>query len=83
MATLHVRGIPDLTYNKIKQLADESNRSLSQQVLTLLESALTQQQRLDAQRTLLNEIGLRRTYTGRAKNTADTTLAMLREDRSR
>ena len=83
MATLHVRDIPDLTYDKIKQLAEKSNRSLSQQVITLLNSALAQQQILDAQRTLLNDIALRRRRTSPAKNESDSTLALLREDRSR
>ncbi len=85
MATLHVRGIPDTTYDKIKQLADDSNRSLSQQVITLLDNALAQQLILDRQRALFNNIVLRRmrTVSGQPIDSSTSTLALLREDRAR
>jgi plasmid stability protein len=40
MATLHVRNVPDELYERLKALADEDHRSLSSEVIWLLEEAL-------------------------------------------
>ena len=40
MATLHVRNVPDELYDKLKALADEDRRSLSSEVIWLLEEAV-------------------------------------------
>jgi hypothetical protein len=37
MNTLHVRSVPDSLYKRIRSLANVKNRSLSAQVITLLE----------------------------------------------
>lgn len=40
MATLHVRNVPDYLYARLQQLASAQHRSISAQVIALLESAL-------------------------------------------
>lgn len=41
MATLHVRNVPDELYDRLKSLADEDHRSLSSEVIDLLQEAVT------------------------------------------
>jgi plasmid stability protein len=40
MATLHVRNVPDDLYEQLKQLAASEKRSISAQVVTLLDQML-------------------------------------------
>ncbi len=40
MATLHVQNVPDDLYKRLQQLAASQHRSISTQVITLLEQAL-------------------------------------------
>ncbi|MBV8886071.1 MAG: hypothetical protein JO235_19045, partial [Chroococcidiopsidaceae cyanobacterium CP_BM_RX_35] len=40
MPTLHVQNVPDDLYAQLQQLAAAQNRSISAQVITMLESAL-------------------------------------------
>lgn len=40
LATLHVENLPDELYAKLQQLATSQNQSISDQVVSLLESAL-------------------------------------------
>jgi len=39
MATLHVRNVPDELYERLKSLAEEHHRSLSAEVIDLLQEA--------------------------------------------
>jgi plasmid stability protein len=39
MATLHVRNVPDELYERLKSLAEEDHRSLSAEVIDLLQEA--------------------------------------------
>ncbi len=41
MANLQIKGIEDSLYKKIKELAASENRSVSQQVLSLLKECLS------------------------------------------
>jgi plasmid stability protein len=41
MATLHVRNVPDDLYERLKSLAEEHHRSLSSEVIGLLQEAAT------------------------------------------
>ena len=41
MATLHVRNVPDDLYERLKALAEEHHRSLSAEVIDLLQGAAT------------------------------------------
>lgn len=80
MNTLHVRSVPDSLYKRIRSLANIKNRSLSAQVITLLEQAVDAEERRVEQTKVLNSIQRRRFKA--PKDTPDS-LELLREDRGR
>jgi plasmid stability protein len=80
MNTLHVRSVPDNLYNRLQQLAQSRNRSLSAQVITLLEQALEIEERRKKQAKVLSSIQRRR-FT--APRNAPSSLELLKEDRAR
>ncbi|NJC96657.1 MAG: hypothetical protein C3F07_10410 [Anaerolineales bacterium] len=80
MNTLHVRSVPDSLYKRIRSLANIKNRSLSAQVITLLEQAVDAEERRVEQKKVLNSIQRRRFKA--PKDTPDS-LELLREDRGR
>lgn len=80
MNTLHVRSVSDNLYNRIQRLAQSKNRSLSAQVITLLEQALDIEERRKKQTKALSSIQRRR-FTA-PKNTPSS-LELLKEDRIR
>jgi plasmid stability protein len=80
MNTLHVRSVPDNLYNRIQQLAQSKNRSLSAQVITLLEQALDIEERRKKQAKVLSSIQRRR-FT--APKNVPSSLDLLKEDRAR
>lgn len=82
MATLHVRNIPDSVYSQIQTLAQTRNRSLSAQVLVMLQSALEQEQVRQKQSKLVADIRRRRYTYPRHKRVLDS-VHLLREDRDR
>jgi plasmid stability protein len=80
MNTLHVRSVPDDLYNRLQQLALSRNRSLSAQVITLLEQALEIEERHKKQAKTLASIQRRRF---KAPRNAPSSLELLKEDRAR
>lgn len=61
MATLHVRNVLDELYDKLKALADEDRRSLSSEVIWLLEEAVvagSRRRRVIAALDTLHQIAL-------------------------
>jgi len=80
MNTLHVRSVPDSLYNRIQELAQSKNRSLSAQVITLLEQALDIEERRKKQAKVLSSIQRRR-Y--KAPKNTPSSLELLKEDRAR
>jgi len=82
MAILHVRNVPDEVYNKIQQLAQQRNRSLSAEVIMLLQEALRQEQTRRDQARLLSEIRRHR-YTYPKHRRVPDSVELLREDRER
>lgn len=80
MNTLHVRSVPDSLYRRIRSLANVKNRSLSAQVITLLEQAVEAEERRVEQAKILNSIQRRRF---KAPKNAPPSLELLREDRGR
>ncbi|MDQ3006592.1 MAG: hypothetical protein M3R47_14580 [Chloroflexota bacterium] len=80
MNTLHVRSVPDNLYNRLQQLAQSKNRSLSAQVITMLEQALEIEERRKKQAKVLASIQRRR-YN--APKNAPSSLELLKEDRAR
>ena len=87
MATLHVRNVPDDLYEQLKQLAASEKRSISAQVVTLLDQMLpTSPQKEDQARgevtAVLEDISHRRQSRESAPELPDST-ALLPEDRER
>ena len=80
MNTLHVRSVPDDLYNRLQQLANARNRSLSAQVINMLTQAIEIEERPKKQVKVLASIQRRRF---KAPKNALPTLALLREDRIR
>lgn len=80
MNTLHVRSVPDNLYKRIRSLASVKNRSLSAQVITLLEQAVDAEERRVEQAKVLTSIHRRRF---KAPQNAPTSLELLHEDRGR
>ncbi|MHB0999979.1 MAG: FitA-like ribbon-helix-helix domain-containing protein [Armatimonadota bacterium] len=82
MPTLYVRDFPDELHQKIKKLADRKHRSLSAEVIVLIDEALKYEEASRKQSSVLDRIAeRRRSYTARAD--ASNSLELLREDRER
>ena len=80
MAILHVRNVPDDLYESIRRQAQAQNRSISAEVIVLLQHALAGSDR--SQDEVLTSIRRRRFFNPlEAGAPASTTL--LREDRAR
>ena len=80
MPVLHVRNVPDSLYEQIKQQAQRSNRSISAQVITLLQRVLTDGG--SPQSEVLGSIRRRRFFNPHEINVPIST-TILREDRAR
>ena len=80
MPTLHVRNVPDDLYEQIREQSQRANRSISAQVITLLQRAVINEG--SSQHELLEKISRRRYFNPQAIKAPDST-ALLREDRRR
>lgn len=80
MPTLHVRSVPEDLYAQIQRLAETKSRSLSAQVVTMLNYALEDEKRRKAQVKALTSIRRRRFS---APKKAPSSLSLLHEDRNR
>jgi plasmid stability protein len=80
MPTLHVRNVPEPLYERLRQRAQERNRSISAEVVTLLDFALEESE--FSQLELLNNIRRRRFFNP-AEAGAPDSVTLLREDRER
>lgn len=80
MPILHVRNVPEELYDRIKQQAAESNRSISAEVITLLQRAISDFNR--SQEEILDQIRRRRFFRPSETGAPDS-LSLLREDRAR
>ena len=80
MPILHVRNVSEDLYDSIKQRAAAQNRSITAQVITMLERAV--EQPLRSQSEILEGIQRRRFFRPATSEAPDST-ALLREDRSR
>ncbi|MBX7253911.1 MAG: type II toxin-antitoxin system VapB family antitoxin [Candidatus Promineofilum sp.] len=78
MATLHVRNVPDALYERLRRQAEAQNRSLSAEILVLLDRALVEDP--NSQRETPARIGRRRAYSPMAAGAPDSTI-LLRADR--
>ena len=80
MATLRVRGIPDELYQQLQNLARDGNRSLSAQVVLLLDEGVRLRRLRREQKAVLEDIRRRRFVTPPG---APPSAELLREDRER
>ena len=80
MATLHVRNVPESLYARLRQRAESQNRSLSAEVIILLDRALDETRR--DQGAILAGIRRRRFFSPAGAGAPDST-SLLREDRER
>jgi plasmid stability protein len=80
MATLHVRNVPDDLHRRLRRLAKSRNRSLSAEVITLLDDVVPSEGVRREQAAILE--GMRRRRLRRAPG-PPFVVAALREDRSR
>lgn len=80
MSILHIRSVPEDLYQQIQNLARQSSRSLSAQVVTMLYQALDEEDRRRQQGQILSAIRRRRfTPPGEAPDSTQ----LIREDRQR
>ena len=80
MAILHIRDVPQDLYNRLKQRAKAQRRSLSAEVISLLEWALREAER--SPHATLVSIRSRRSFSPSAVGAPDST-SLLRQDRQR
>ena len=80
MSILHVRNIPESLYARLKCRAESQRRSLSAEVITLLEWAIEEAER--APGITLSSIRKRRFFNPANAGAPDST-ELLREDRER
>ena len=80
MQTLHVRSVPDELYDSLRTLAQERQRSLSAQVILMLNRALVEERQRQEQTELLAAVRRRR-FT--PPQDAPSSVELLRQDRER
>lgn len=78
MPTLHVRNVPESIYDRLRHRAQEHNRSLSAEVVLLLDYALAET--AVSQANILDRIRRRRFFNPASVNAPDST-TLLREER--
>jgi plasmid stability protein len=77
---LHVRNVPDQLYERLRRQAQAQNRSISAEVIVLLDRALAGAER--SQDEVLTNIRRRRLFNPLEAGAPEST-AILREDRAR
>lgn len=80
MSILHVRNVPEQIYQRLKERAEAQRRSLSAEVIALLEWAVEENERRPT--VTLEAIRCRRTFNPAEAGAHDST-TLLREDRAR
>jgi plasmid stability protein len=78
MAILHVRNVPDALYARLRRRAATQRRSLSAEVVILLEWAVEESERTSEE--AMASIRRRRSFDPAAVGAPDST-ALLRQDR--
>ena len=78
MPTLHVRNVPEGLYGDLQRRAESQRRSLSAEVITLLEWAVVEAERTS--KATLVSIRQRRTFNPAIAGAPDST-TLLRQDR--
>jgi hypothetical protein len=83
MATIYVRDVPEDLYEAVKMLANEKRRSVSAQIIQLLEAGIRDAKRAESQARILDRIDRRRATMRPIRPGEPTSLDWLREDRAR
>ena len=83
MIDLLIEGIPDDLYARYQRLAQQHQRSLSDETIYLIEQAVNEEDILEQRREALDRIAERRRHLPPTPPDAPTSLEMLREDRDR
>lgn len=82
MPTLHVRNVPEDLHERIREIASADRRSLSGEVVVLLDEALGNRKRLARHVEALESLRRRRRVY-RSKGKLPDSTQLLREDRAR
>jgi len=80
MSILHVRNVPEPLYEGIRRLAQASSRSLSAEVIELLDQAVADTRRRQGMKELLADMKRHRIRPPAGAPTAEQ---LVREDRKR
>jgi len=82
MATLHVRNVPDKLYKRIHKLAEEENRSVTAEVIQLLNQGLQAREARRGAAGIIDRIRGRARKMELPRGWTDS-VDLIREDRSR
>lgn len=81
MPLLQVRDMPEDLYEKLSQVAEQDNRSITQETIVLLKKALNyKESRVSRRKRILSEI---RNNKLKDSNTLPDPAILIREDRER
>jgi plasmid stability protein len=83
MPVVYVRGIPDKLYNRLKERAEKERRSLSAEVITLMDKALSGGDDVEQQMAVLERLTAIRRSTPPVIMGVDDSVTLIREDRDR
>jgi plasmid stability protein len=82
MAILHVRNVPEKLYKRIQKLAEEENRSVTAEVIQLLNQGLQAREARQGATAVIERIRQRAQKIELPRGWKDSA-ELLREDRSR
>ena len=82
MATLHVRNVPEKLYKRIQKLAEEENRSVTAEVIQLLNQGLQVREARQGVAAIVQRIRRRAHKVQLPRSWVDSA-ELIREDRSR
>jgi plasmid stability protein len=83
MATLYVENVPDELYDALRERAKLHHRSITAEVLALLEDNLPTEKELRRRADLLRKLDRLSASVKRVRGEFPSAEAMIREDRSR
>jgi plasmid stability protein len=82
MATLYVEDIPDDRYEALYELAKRNQRSISEEILALLQENVPTEKEIEARREAIRRLE-KLTFTSNSTTPMPSSLDMIREDRER
>ena len=82
MATLHVRNVPEKLYKRIQKLAEEENRSVTAEVIQLLNQGLQVREARQGVAAIVQRIRRRAHKVQLSRGWVDSA-ELIREDRGR